>query len=778
MSIESLAVSDVPFMGGNIHACPLRGHSTSFQLVDEFGDGKPYAGLPYEVTDYEDAVYTGKLDATGAGKVDNHFCGPVLLKLNQPYQGSEKTYSFLRERPNYPLPITELQVRAEKTHFFDKSGVRTLANPAKDLADPEAYYQVEVSELVKHVAHLPPLASRSAPPNTVLHTLFRQPAKTRSFTLQNKGATDGGMGTVMTPADMGMSELGFAPPTPKPKGIALLPNKHHVLEVRPMRALRPMLSTSNEFCALNLYKLALMSTLSYTDFGQVPNTQPVTSDSVSFPLRPSSGNWFGHALPQFEELWQVDDSQTAKFYPMYEEVPYSKRLEVVPFDPLLYPEVNDPELGEEQEHPAKLHFLDDRKLAESSDTQAFISHHDELILISVRGTSEKWPDAWLDADAHQVPFEEGDGKVHNGFYRAAKVAYTFAVKYLEKFYSGQKLVICGHSLGGAVALLLAEMLRRNKRYQPEIVLYTYGAPRAADSTFIEAAEPLKHHRIVFHNDPVPSVPSTWMNTPSNRVPVYATHGAVLALHPVGGLAFFIGGIINFTGDPYGHHGELLHFMPVDFDDGRKSSILWEPGCSTINDHGYAEALRQTNGLPKRGSFLRQIIDGGHHSMVGSYIPGCWATLRRWQEAQEKRRSRVTLTEFERVNANLENVRGQLKALSTKIERQSRAYANPQRDAQDIRDLEKEVENLRMTQARLEAPHKHTVTVADVYGSHADQPEWVQESLLRWRAHPKNIAQDPLAMIPSPPEDNETAIAAITGGHAVGTPFHLDIDSIV
>jgi len=778
MSTKSLAASDVPFMSGSIHACPLRGHSTSFQLVDESGNGSPYAGLAYEVIDYEDMVYTGKLDVSGAGKVSNHYCGPVVLKLNQSYQGSEEMYARLKGRKHYPLPITELQVRAEKTRFVDKSGIRTLANPAKDLADPDAYYQVEVSELVKHVAHLPPLASRSSPPNTVLHTLFRQPAKTRSFTPQNKGATGGGMGAVMTPADMGMSELGFAPPPPKPKGIALLPNKHHVLEVRPMRALRPMLSTGNEFCALNLYQLALMSTLSYTDFGQDPNTQPVETDSVTFPLRPSSGNWFGHALPQFDELWQVDGSQTAKFYPLYEEVPYSKRLEVVPFDPQLYPEVNDPELGNEQEHPANVNFLDDRKQAESSDTQAFISHHDELILVSVRGTSEIAADAWLDADANQVPFEQGDGKVHNGFYRAAKVVYAFVVNYMEKFYSGQKLVICGHSLGGAVALLLAEMLRRNKRYQPDIVLYTYGAPRAADSTFIDAAKPLNHHRIVFHNDPVPSVPSTWMNTPSNRVPMYATHGAVLALHPVGGLAFFVGGIINFTGDPYGHHGQLRHFMPVEFGEGHRSSILWEPGCSTINDHGYAEALRQTDGLPKRGNFLRQVIDKGHHSMIGSYIPGCWASLRRWQEALEKRRSLVTLTEFQWVSDALTNVSGQLSALKAKIEKLSRAYANPQRDAQAIRDLEKEVGQIGQTKARLLALHKRTVIDADVYGSYADQSEWVQENLLRWNAHPENIAREQLAMIPSPPEDHEAAIAAITGGYAVGVPFHLDIDSIV
>jgi len=780
MSIKSLTMSDVPFMGGSIHACPLRGHSTSFQLVDEFGDGKSYAGLTFEVTDYEDTVYTGKLDGTGTGKVDNHFCGPVLLKLSQSYQGSEKTYTFLSERPNYPLPITELQVRAENTRFFDKSGLRTLANPAKNLADPDAYYQVEVSELVQHVAHLPPLVSRSAPPNAVLHKLFRQPTTTRAFTPQDKDATDVGMGAVMTPADMGMSELGFAPPPPPPKakGIALLPNKHHVLEVRPMRALRPMLSTSDEFCALNLYQLALMSTLSYTDFGQDPNTQPVETDSVTFPIQPSSGNWFGHALPQFDELWRVDGSQTAKFYPLYEEVPYSKRLEVVPFDPQLYPEVNDPDLGNLQEHPANVNFLDDRNKENKTDTQAFITHHDELILISIRGTSETWPDAWLDADANQVPFEEGDGKVHNGFYRAAKVAYAFAVSYMEKFYSGQKLVITGHSLGGAVALILSEMLRRNKRYQPDIALYTYGAPRAADSIFIEAAKPLKHHRIVFHNDPVPSVPSTWMNTPSNRGPVYSTQGVVLSLHPVGGLAFFIGGIINFTGNPYGHHGQLRHFMPVEFGEGHRSSILWEPRCSTINDHGYAQALQQTDGLPKRGNFLRQVIDRGNHSMVDSYIPGCWASLRRWQEALELRRSQVTFYEYQRVSDVLTNVSGQLSALSAKIQTQPRIHANPQRDAQALRDLEKEVRLIGETKARLETLHNQTITEAQVYGSHASQPERVQESLVRWKAHPENIAREQLAMMPSRPVDIDTAIAAITGGYVVGAPIDLDIDSII
>ncbi|UST84994.1 lipase family protein [Pseudomonas siliginis] len=776
MNAESLPTSVTTFMQGDIHACPMRGHSTSFQLVNEFGDGTPYAGLAYEITDYEDTVHTGKLDAKGWAKVNNHHCGPVVLKLNKPFQGADALYRDLRKRLDYPLPITELQVRAEKTRFFHKTGTRTQANPAKDLPETDAYCQVEVSELVKHIAHLPPLVARRDPPKRAAHKLMRSAAKSRDFTVVDKTSADGGLHTILSAAEMATVELGFSPPPPK--GVALLPNKHHVLEVRPMRALRPMLSTGEAFCALNLYQLSVMATLSYTDFGQEPNTQPVQTDTVSFPLQPSSGNWFGHALPQFDELWKVDDSQTQKYYPLYEDVPYSKRLEVVPFDPNLYPEVNDPTLGDEQEHPAKLHCLDDRNKDNSTDTQAFICHHDELILISVRGTSEFWPDGLRDGDAYQVPFQEGEGKVHRGFYGGALAAYPFIVTYLEKFYSGQKLLITGHSLGGAVALILSEMLRRNLEFSPQIVLYTYGAPRAGDTTFIESARSLVHHRIVNQNDPVPSVPATWMNTFAKPGPMYATNAVVLGFNPVAGLGLLIWGIINFFGDDYGHHGALRHFMPVEFDKDHRSSLLWEPGCSTIVDHGCAKALRATNGLPERGSFLRQLFDRGHHSMVGSYIPGCWASLRRWQEALQLKRSLVTNREYEWISSALENIQQQLRAVKRDLQNNHRSYVREQERVHKTLMLNQEIDKISMTKARLTALRSQRVTETDVYGSYADQPEWVEESLLRWNAHPENLVQEQLAMIPPAAEDHDAAIAAMTGGHAVGAPFHLDIDSIV
>lgn len=778
MSIEPLDPNVAEFMQGSIHACPRRGHSTSFQLVDEFGDGKPYAGLTYEIIDHEDTVYTGKLDAKGSGNVKNHFCGPVVLKLTHSYQGRNDDYSELIRRKHYPLPITELQVRAEKTRFFHKTGVRTQANPAKDLAETNAYCQIEVSELVNHIAHLPPLALRRDPPNMVVHKLMRPAPKSRSFAVVDRSALDAGLSVLFSKADMATVELGFFPPPPKPEGIALLPNKHHVLEVRPMRALRPMLSTGDEFCALNLYQLSLMATLSYTDFGQEPNTQPVRTDSVTFTVQPSSGHWFGHALPQFDELWKVDALQTKKFYPLYEEVPYSKRLEVVPFDPSLYPEVNNPDLGYQQEHPAKLHFFDDRDKNNSTDTQAFITHHDELILISVRGTSEIKPDAMRDGDAYQVPFEEGEGKVHRGFYGGAQAVYPFVVSYLERFYSGQKLLITGHSLGGAVALILSEMLRRNQRYQPDIVLYTYGAPRAGDTTFIESAQPLIHHRIVNQNDPVPSVPATWMNTFANPKPMYIANGAVLVITPAAGFALLVWGMTNFFGDDYGHHGALRHFMPVVFGKEHQSSILWQPGCSIINDHGCAEALRNINGLPKRGSFLKQLFAAGDHSMVGSYIPGCWASLRRWQEAQQLKRSLVTPREFEWVSGALENIRKQLRAVEREIQAHPSAYVRHQERNHKTTVLNNEIDKIKMTHDRLVALRGQRITEADVYGSYADQLEWVQENLLRWNAHPENLVQEQLAMIPTAAEDHDAAIAAMTGGHAVGAPYELNIDSFV
>jgi hypothetical protein len=745
MSLE-LPEREKPSFSSEILACPLRTHSTSFQLVDEFGDGLPYAGLTYQLIDHEDVIYTGTLDATGSGKVTNHYCGPVELRLNGPYQGTDKSYKDLINRPHYPLPITELQVRAEKTRFSNENGERTQSNPAQGLADAGAFYQVEVSELVEHVAHLPPLASRNVAPKHHLFKLFRPlPAK---------------------------DQASYRPELARRFGIPLLPNKHHVLEVRPLRALRPMLSTGDEFCALNLYQLALMATLSYTPFGQVPDTQPVTSATVSFPLQPSSGNWFGDALAKAEEIWRVDTGQTpnAPYYPLYEDVPYSRRLEIVPFDPELYPLVNDSSLGESQENPANIHFFDDRTRTNSTDTQTFITHNDEVILIAVRGTAEG-ADILRDIDAAQVPLDEVDGvgQAHKGFYLAAKVVRDFATRYLDKFYNGQKLIITGHSLGGAIALLLAEMLRRRDGFTYDIIVYTYGAPRAADETFVNGAAELKHHRMVNHNDPVPGVPGTGMDT---KPRVYGTGLAVSFFNAPLGITMFAAGVRNLSGAPYAHHGTLHHFMPVKFEDGHQSSILWAPGCESITQHACNYALMQKDGLPTQRAFI-PLAYALNHLMVGAYLPNSWATLRRWQESQELKRELVTAREFYWIDNALQRMEWELK----KITRELRPDAYQRTHETERQALWSEISKLQTTRDRLTTLRYKHARDGDVYGNIAAHPELLTKILPRWKAHKTNTAAEQLAMTPPQVVDNDYAIAQMVGGFGPGAPYDLDIDSI-
>lgn len=163
-----------------------------------------------------------------------------------------------------------------------------------------------------------------------------------------------------------------------------------------------------------------------------------------------------------------------------------------------------------------------------------------MILIAVRGTASG-ADALRDANAHQVPFSEGVGKAHEGFYQAYRAMRDFVLHYLDLFHSGQRIVICGHSLGGAIALLLAEGLRRVPGSQYNILLYTYGAPRAADSEFADGASSLIHHRIVNHNDPVPSVPATWMNTTAK---LWVPGAVTLFRAPAAGGLLFAAGLVR------------------------------------------------------------------------------------------------------------------------------------------------------------------------------------------------------------------------------------------
>lgn len=708
-----------PFFSDKAPACSLKGHWASFCLVDEFGDGKAYGGLPYTFYDSAGCEYFGRLDGEGFARRDDFYCGPLVIKLDEHYSGSEKPYTDLMTRLAYKLPITELQVRAEQTRFLRADGQRVERSLSKNQTD--LFYQVEVRDLVRYAAHLPRIVSRThRPPRHALKM---------------------------------MADLGFGPPQPTLVGVVLFPNRHTVLEVRPLRALRPMLSIEDQFCALNLYQLALMSTLSYCDFGQEPPAKPI--DQVSFQRDPSVGHFFAERLSGYQEPWKVDAKQVQHFYPLLEEVPYSLRFEILPFDPELYQQ-NRSELGEEQEHPARLHFFDDEK--DGTDTQAFISHHDEVIIIAVRGTASG-VDILRDVNAHQVNFIDGVGKAHEGFYQAYQAMHDFVRRYLDQFYTGQRIVICGHSLGGAIALLLAEGLRRTEDTHYNILLYTYGAPRAADSEFTDGASALVHHRIVNHSDPVPSVPAPWMNTTAK---IWIPGAVVLFSNPAPGGLLFALGLVRLTGNPYQHHGAQQHFMPILLPDGTRSSVLWTPGCESIEDAACKRALRLNGDMPDRANLIKQLVQSAHHSMVGSYIPAAWATLRRWQQTLDTHGTLVTAREFELIDEALFTMQHQLREQRKKLDLHRPAN---QRGYEHHDPLSQEVDRLKDSRDRLATLRWRRLQARDVYGSHASSPS-LQSSLKRWFAHPQNRVLTQVASIPPQSDDGW------------GKPQTLDIDSIV
>jgi pimeloyl-ACP methyl ester carboxylesterase len=91
--------------------------------------------------------------------------------------------------------------------------------------------------------------------------------------------------------------------------------------------------------------------------------------------------------------------------------------------------------------------------------------------LSVRGTAAK-PNVWEDVETALVPDNLLGIRLHRGFQRDAKAIFDDATPHLRKDLG---LRITGHSLGGAVAAVLAEYYAR-EGYKVER-LVTFGQPR-------------------------------------------------------------------------------------------------------------------------------------------------------------------------------------------------------------------------------------------------------------------------------------------------------------
>lgn len=303
--------------------------------------------------------------------------------------------------------------------------------------------------------------------------------------------------------------------------------------------------------------------------------------------------------------------------------------------------------------------------------------------------------------------------------------------------------------------MLAEALRCDEKKAYDILLHTYGSPRVGDANFVAEAAPLVHHRMVNNDDMVPGVPAPWMNVKrSIWMPGFAS---MFLTNTVLGILIFAVGLVRVGGAPYQHHGRLHHFMPVKFNGSEQSSILWEPGCASIEEAACTRALAKDGDLPFRGGFFKQANSFGDHSAPGAYVPFSWATLRRWQQTEETGETIVTDREYTEVKKALDQ-------MVDKVRQQSRQkmdtdqYDNHHPEyRQVVNDLYGEYYKLNDALKRLHTLRLQALLPAHVYGTAAQSPE-LQATLQRWMAQKENNAKVQLAMIPQRAVRNDEWIA--------------------
>ncbi|KAI5800253.1 Alpha/Beta hydrolase protein [Peziza echinospora] len=216
-----------------------------------------------------------------------------------------------------------------------------------------------------------------------------------------------------------------------------------------------------------------------------------------------------------------------------------------------------------------------------------------LIVLSFRG-SKSLRNFFTDARIALTPTEgictaigtvSQECKAHTGFLKASLVELDGISAALDALYAQHptfKVVTVGHSLGGAIAILTAAMLRERGKYG-SIDIYTYGSPRVGNDALnrhISRTEKGRVYRTTFMDDPIPRLPPVGLGY-SHVEPEYHVWRGVVEAGRMGRVEVadvkVFGGTVNRLGNMSGTKG------PLGFDvmaHGRyfAGSSGWVSGC--------------------------------------------------------------------------------------------------------------------------------------------------------------------------------------------------------
>ena len=200
-------------------------------------------------------------------------------------------------------------------------------------------------------------------------------------------------------------------------------------------------------------------------------------------------------------------------------------------------------------------------------TQCGVVANEEEVLVCFRGSEKRLEDVLVDLDFSLVPGPLG-GSVHAGFYDGLTLVWSS----LDELVLGlmaerpRRLLVTGHSLGGALATLAAAQWRQQG--QAVHAVYTYGQPRSGDSEFARAydlALRARSFRLVNNLDAVTRVPPRAMGYSHMGTLVYFDnqgsphHGIQWWRNFLNGWCGAIENILDWCGEGLRDH-RMVHYL--------------------------------------------------------------------------------------------------------------------------------------------------------------------------------------------------------------------------
>ena len=161
---------------------------------------------------------------------------------------------------------------------------------------------------------------------------------------------------------------------------------------------------------------------------------------------------------------------------------------------------------------------------DNDGTQAILIKTDKELIICFRGTEPtEITDVLSDLKAWPKRSQE-KGLVHFGFAQALDKVYDKINEQIQRLDMSkiEKTICTGHSLGAALATLMASRIDAEE-------VYTFGSPRVGTRSFVKEMDNdlIKHHRFVNNNDIVTAVPLALM--------MYRHHGELCYINHYGNI---------------------------------------------------------------------------------------------------------------------------------------------------------------------------------------------------------------------------------------------------